>query len=258
MLTFRCEISLLGHSVLRSFQLCGRYPRNLPAGSATKVLVCNQLDFLANSAWSLFYIASTPSKFASDFSRVYHTHVTAMRSDSDDVSRARSWGWTRLDKRENSVLRFAADGAAVSVASRVVVSGHEYRHDVMMSFLGGLDFASTTENPPSVPKVEVIDGWKYGFSKKGNALCPVPGCKSTTGRTTFPALQEHFRAVHRRLKLHRCDMCKQTFSFAATLKRHVQNIHVDSRKKRFHCSVCDKGFARSDGLKAHMQRFHQE
>lgn len=71
---------------------------------------------------------------------------------------------------------------------------------------------------------------------------------------TDELLKEH-ESKHEDLKQYTCDKCKQVYSSARTLKRHMQANH--SNRKQTVCPVCQKDFSSDKDLQTHMKK-HEE
>lgn len=51
-------------------------------------------------------------------------------------------------------------------------------------------------------------------------------------------------------KCERCGECKKYLSSAASLKRHIENVHQEQELK-FKCKICGKGFSMKSVRKTH-------
>ena len=68
-------------------------------------------------------------------------------------------------------------------------------------------------------------------------------------------MEEHFNAIHLKIKSHVCTECHKQFSFSANLYRHINDVH--SKKKKFHCKHCDKRFSQKTSLQVHLKSNHK-
>ena len=57
-------------------------------------------------------------------------------------------------------------------------------------------------------------------------------------------------------KRHPCPHCHKSLSSASTLKRHINDVHL--QLKPFKCDYCDKSFARQETLDSHIASKHTE
>lgn len=71
---------------------------------------------------------------------------------------------------------------------------------------------------------------------------------------TYDMLKEH-ESKHEDMKQYTCDKCKQVYSSARNLKRHLMTQH--SNVKQLSCPVCKKDFNFEKDLKIHMKK-HEE
>ena len=80
--------------------------------------------------------------------------------------------------------------------------------------------------------------------------------KMGTSRSTSNIyLKIHIKAVHERLKNHKCDLCDKAFSQASSLKTHIIGVH--ERLKNHKCDICDKAFSLLNNLKIHIKIIHE-
>lgn len=68
------------------------------------------------------------------------------------------------------------------------------------------------------------------------------------------ALRKHIQVRHMNQKpeaTHKCELCDKSFS-KRSLKRHMDNVHVDPNYRPFICSYCGKGFPTKTRLSIHV------
>jgi len=68
-------------------------------------------------------------------------------------------------------------------------------------------------------------------------------------------LKKHVDAVHKNLKLHKCEYCDKSFTRKGDLKKHVDAVHKNLKPNK--CEICDTSFSHKGHLKRHVDAVHK-
>jgi KRAB domain-containing zinc finger protein len=84
-----------------------------------------------------------------------------------------------------------------------------------------------------------------------NVLCDL--CAWST--TDKYHLEVHVKAVHLRVKEHKCDQCEYTSAYILAVRNHKKNVHVYNPKDK-KCKLCDFTTCHVNSLRGHVLAVH--
>ena len=79
-------------------------------------------------------------------------------------------------------------------------------------------------------------------------------CGFTKAFTTVSHLNQHRRAVHLRLRPHKCARCPLSFAKKFHLRSHEDAVH--NKRRPFQCSTCSARFAKKTNRDRHERKVH--
>jgi len=123
--------------------------------------------------------------------------------------------------------------------------GHRYQCDLC------LDFKNRRLNAVAQHRMMAHDVLTDTFTKH---TCGMSNCKFQT--VEDDVFERHQRLVHSDEHAHltQCNVCNRRFSSKDSLRKHIENIHMNMKK--FSCEICDAGFATQAGLVKHNEKEH--
>lgn len=109
--------------------------------------------------------------------------------------------------------------------------------------------------PVALPSFSRLTGSQPDIEKKilKPYKCMLPGCNATFGQKG--SLTRHVKSRHEKLRPHKCEQCRKSFSALWTLRVHQRNVHLKAKPHK--CHLCDKSFGELFNKSKHVAIVHE-